>query len=181
ADLIQHVDRARLAFPQLLDEDDALLELGLSLLELLNLKNDRVEPRRFLLRVGDIHVELLRLVVEREVPPADRHHGEYEHRRTGDRDFLTGLERGLLLGAFALDGKEVDANHRSPALLSASPTATAAVGMTPSTSITPSLSASNITVLNGSSSSTEVPNLSSRALTNPSTLEAPPLRSTRSM
>ena len=44
---------------------DALLQLRLALLELLHLLDDRVQPRRFLLRGGDVGVELRRLVAER--------------------------------------------------------------------------------------------------------------------
>ena len=65
ADLIEHVDRPRLALAQLLDEHHALLQLRLPLLELLDLQDDRVQPRGFLLRVRDVDVELLRFAVER--------------------------------------------------------------------------------------------------------------------
>src|ERR1700682_3107196 len=58
ADLIQHVDRTGLSLAELLDEDDALLQLRLTLLELLHLLNDRMEPCRLLLRRRDLLVEL---------------------------------------------------------------------------------------------------------------------------
>ena len=45
ADLIEHVHRAGLALAQLLDQHDALLQLRLALLELLDLLDHRVQPR----------------------------------------------------------------------------------------------------------------------------------------
>ena len=65
ADLIEHMDGPRLAFAKLLDEHGALLQVGLPLLEVLDLLDNRVQPRRFLLRVRDVDVELLRFAVER--------------------------------------------------------------------------------------------------------------------
>jgi hypothetical protein len=50
---------------QLLDERDALLQLRLALLELLDLRDDRVQPLRFLLGGGNIDVELRRLLLQR--------------------------------------------------------------------------------------------------------------------
>ena len=58
ADLIEHVHRAGLPLAQLLDQHDALLQLRLALLELLHLLDHRVQPRRLLLRGGDLGVEL---------------------------------------------------------------------------------------------------------------------------
>ena len=52
--------------------------------------------------------------------------------------------------ALALDGEEVDANHRSPTRRSARPTATAAVGATSAADSTWNFFASNATRLNGS-------------------------------
>jgi hypothetical protein len=56
------VDWAGLSLPKLLDQDDTLLQLRFALLELLDLLNDRVEARRFVLRGGDLGVELSGLV-----------------------------------------------------------------------------------------------------------------------
>src|SRR5262245_3634684 len=183
ADLIEHVHGSGLSAAQLLDEDDALLQLRLALLELLYLLDDRVQPRRFLLRRGDIGVDLRRLVRERPVAPADEQARQHENETAADRDLLTdGAERDrLLLGAFALRREKVDADHRSPAFLSARPTATAAVAPTASTSATPSFAGSNATFRNGSNDSTAEPNRSCSAAVKPSTRDAPPLTTMRSI
>jgi hypothetical protein len=65
------VDRARLVLAKLLDERHALLQLRLALLELLNLRDDRMQPRRFGLCRGDVGVEPGRLLPERPITPAD--------------------------------------------------------------------------------------------------------------
>ena len=54
--------RAGLLLTKLLDESDALLQLRLPLLELLHLRDDRVELRRLALRGDDVGVELRRLL-----------------------------------------------------------------------------------------------------------------------
>ena len=58
ADLVEHVDRPGLSLAQLLDQHDALLQLGAALLELLHLHDDRPEPRGLLLRGRDLGIEL---------------------------------------------------------------------------------------------------------------------------
>src|SRR4051812_13434552 len=54
AHLVEHVDRLGLPLPELLDELHALLQLRLALFELLHLHDDRMQPRRFLLRFGEV-------------------------------------------------------------------------------------------------------------------------------
>src|SRR5262249_11317761 len=163
ADLVEHVHRAGLALPQLLDQHDALLQLRLLLLELLDLLDDAVKPRRLGFGRGDVLVELLRFPGDGQVAPADYEAGEHQHETAREGDFLARLERRLLLLALAFGGKEVDANHRSPALRSASPTATAVDGTTASGLAMPSLPASNVTFWNGLNDSITVPNRSSSA------------------
>src|SRR5262249_42285899 len=145
-----------LTLPQLFDQHDALLQLRFPLLELLHLLDDRVEPRRLLLRRGDVGIELGRLVRQRPVAPADEQAGENQDQAAADGQLLRRrAERDrFFLRALALDGEEVDANHRSPALRSARPTATATDGATASGSVTPSLAGSNAILRNGSKVST---------------------------
>src|SRR5436190_3125896 len=183
ADLIQHVHRAGLPFAQLLDQHDALLQLRFPLLELLDLLDHRMQPRRLLLRGGDFLVELHRIVVDRPVAPADGQPAEHQYETAADRQLLAdGAERdGLLLRAIALRREQVDANHRSPTRRSARPTATAAVGMAVSGSSTPNFCGSKLILRNGSNDSTVVPNRSRSASAKPSTRDAPPLSTTRSM
>src|SRR5262245_3123684 len=184
ADLIQHVHGAGLPLAQLLDQHHALLQLRLPLLELLHLLDHRVEPRRLLLRGGDFLVELRGIVVDRPVAPANRQTAEHQDETAADRQLLAdGAERddGLLLGAIALRREQVDANHRSPTRRSARPTATAAVGMAVSGSSTPNFCGSKLILRNGSNDSTVVPNRSRSASAKPSTRDAPPLSTTRSM
>src|SRR6266540_5801959 len=183
ADLIEHVDRTSLALAQLFDEHDALLQLRLALLELLHLLDDRMQARRLLLRGGDFLVEIRRIAVHRPVTPAHGESAEHQDETAADGEFLPDrAERdALLLGAVALRGEEVEANHRSPTRRSARPTATAAVGMAVSGSSTPNFCDSKVILRNGSNDSTVVPNRSRSASAKPSTREAPPLNTTRSM
>src|SRR5262249_37054266 len=101
--------------------------LRLPLLVLLNLHDDAVQPYGFLLRGRNIGVDACRFAREGPVAPSDDDDGENEDGAAGDDELLTEQRRRLGLGFLALDGEQVDANHRSPALLSARPTATAAV------------------------------------------------------
>src|SRR6476659_5717163 len=183
ADLIQHVHRTGLPLAQLLDQHDALLQLRLPLHELLDLLDHRVEPRRLLLRGGDFLVEIRRIVVDRPVAPADRQTAEHQDETAADRQLLADRAKrdGLLLRAVALRREQVDANHRSPARRSARPTATAAVGMAVSGSSTPNFCGSKLILRNGSNDSTVVPNRSRSASAKPSTRDAPPLSTMRSM
>ena len=87
----------------------------------------------------------------------------------------------FFLTRFALDGEEVDANHRSPARLSARPTATAAVGAIVVALIGRASWRRTSTFRNGSNSSTGVPKRSCSASAKPSTRDAPPLSMMRSM
>src|SRR6478672_1201225 len=169
ADLIQHVHGTGLPFAQLLDQLDLL--------------DHRVEPRRLLLRGGDFLVEIRRIVVDRPVAPADRQTAEHQDETAADRQLLADRAKrdGLLLRAVALRREQVDANHRSPARRSARPTATAAVGMAVSGSSTPNFCGSKLILRNGSNDSTVVPNRSRSASAKPSTRDAPPLSTTRSM
>ena len=149
-----------LALAKLLDEDDSLLELRLPLFELLDVLNDRVQSCRFLLCLGDVFVELCRLLLDRPIPPADEECGDDQDRSCTRSSASGRLETTATLDRFAFGGKQVDFDHRSPALLSARPTATAAVGTTLATSPTPSLLESKVTFLNGSKASTGAPNRS---------------------
>jgi len=69
----------------------------------------------------------------------------------------------------ALGGEEVDANHRSPALRSARPTATAAAGSTFGASCTPNFAGSNAIFENGLNASIVVLKRASSASAKPST------------
>src|SRR4029453_11255752 len=159
-DFIEHVHRTRLVLAKLLDEDDSLLKLRLPLFELLDVLNDRVQSCRFLLSLGDVFIELRRFLLDRPISPADDECRDDQDRAAPDRQLMAGLKRDGTLDRFAFDGKEVDFDHRSPALLIARPTATAAVGTTLATSPTPSLLGSKVTFLNGSKASTGAPNRS---------------------
>src|SRR5262249_19611997 len=139
ADLVQHVHGTSLALAKLLDEHDALLELCLPLLELLDVLNNCVEACGFLLRFRNRLVELRRFLLERPVAPPDEEHSDNQDRAAPNRQFLRNMKRERAFDRLAFDRKQVDANHRSPAFLSAKPTATAAVGTTLSTLSTPSL------------------------------------------
>ena len=80
------------------------------------------------LGVGDLLVEVGRRALQRPEPPAhDQRRGD-ENEAAADRDLLPDLELRFALRALAIDGEEVDFDQRSPARLTASPTATAAVG-----------------------------------------------------
>src|SRR5205814_6263747 len=121
--------------------------------------------------------------LQRPVAPADEKRCQDQNRAAGDgqlvsgeRDSAAGFLRGLAFGR-----EQVDADHRSPAFRSARPTATAAVGMTLSGSVIPSFAGSNVTLWKGLNASTGAPNRLSSACAKPSTREAPPLSSTRSM
>src|SRR5262245_2290312 len=119
---------------------------------------------------------------KRPEPPADAEPCQDHNQAACERHFRSELEFRLApLATVALDGKEVDLDHRSPARLSASPTATAAVGTMASRCSAEYFAASSVTFLNGSNSSTGVPNRSCRASPNPSTRDAPPLSMMRSM
>ena len=125
-----HVHGRRLAATQLLDERDALGELGFARLELLHLRQNRAQLNCLRFGFGDVPIDLRRPLAKREEPPADAEDGRDENQARAERD---AVRRGndnpaLLLRSGAFDGKEVDPNHRSPALRSARPTATAAVG-----------------------------------------------------
>src|SRR3990170_3853620 len=122
------VDRALLFLPQVFDEHHTLRKLRLALFEVLDFLDDRVQTRGFLLRGGNVPVELYRLAREAPVAPTDEQAGHHQDQAAANGQLLTRLKRQLLLGLRALGGEKVDANHRSPALLSARPTATAAVG-----------------------------------------------------
>ena len=76
----------------------------------------------------------------------------------------------------ALDGEEVDANHRSLTRRSARPTATATVGAMSAGASTLNFFASNEIFLNGSNGSTGAPKRSARLSVKPSARDAPPLR-----
>ena len=81
----------------------------------------------------------------------------------------------------ALGGEQVDANHRSPALLQREADRDGRGRRDASASSIPSFAASNVIVLNGSNVSTGAPKRSSSAAAKPSTRDAPPLRRIRSM
>src|SRR5262245_1446580 len=132
ADLIEHAYGSGLALPKLLDQHDALLQLRLALFELLHLLNDRLQPRRFLLGGRDLAVEVLGFRPDLRVPPPAESDGADQNQGADDRELLReAAERHLPLPApVALAREQVDANHRSPAVRNARPTATAAVGMT---------------------------------------------------
>src|SRR5262249_35350076 len=174
ADLVQHVDRPRLVFAQLLDQFDALLEQRLLLFEIVNLRDDGLEAGRFLLRTGDVGRQTSGFVTEQPIPPATDEPTGHENRAANSGQLLLDGECELLLGELAL-GNEVDANHRSPAFRSARPTATAPVDASCCTS-TPSCCASHAIFLKGSNISTGALKRSSRACMKPSTQAAPPLR-----
>ena len=153
--------RAGLSLPELLDQHDALLQLRLALLELLYLLNDRVQPYGFLLRGGNLGIDPGGIAREARVAPADEHAGQHEDQAAANRQLLTdGQCGGPFLRGRAFDGEQVDANHRSPTRRSASPTATAAVAMMFSGSVTPNFAGSNDTVRNGSNDTTADPNRS---------------------
>src|ERR1700733_8927848 len=141
-----------------------------------------MQSQGLLLGARDVHVDLRRLPLQHPVAPPDEQRGHDENRAAADRHHLAGMERdrGALAG-LSLDGEQVDPDHRSPALLSARPTATAAVVTTLGASVTPSFRGSKPIVLNGSNASTGAPKRSSSAFANPSTRDAPPLSRTRSM
>src|SRR5437660_1075569 len=181
AHLVEEVHRAGLALPQLLDQGDALLQFGALIFELAHLLNHALQPRGFALRVGDLLVEIGRLVLQRPVPPADEQRRGDEDQAAADGDLLADLKLGFSLGAIAIDGKQVDFDQRSPARLNARPTATAAVGTIASRCSPEYFLGSSVTFRNGSNISTGVPNRSCSASANPSTREAPPLSMMRSM
>src|SRR5262249_20879808 len=149
AQLIEHVHGALLTFPELLDQHDALLQLRLLLFELLHLLDDAVQPRGLCLLLGNLPIEVGRIARERPVAPAADAAREDKNQSAGQGDFLSRLERRLLFLRFAFDGEEVDANHRSPAVRSARPTATAVAVVTRSASVTPSFAGSNAIFWNG--------------------------------
>src|SRR6185436_18424236 len=126
-----HVNGAGLTLAQLLDQHDALLELRLPLLELLDLLNHGMQTRRLLLRGDDRGVDLRGLARDGPVPPADEENGENQDDAAANRHLLPGGAEHdrLLLRRFALRREEVDANHRSPVFRSARPTATAAIAL----------------------------------------------------
>src|SRR5206468_5838809 len=104
---------------------------------------------------GDVGVEARGIARHAHVAPADECGGEPEDQGAAKRQLLPGRQRDrLLLGGRPFDGEQVDANHRSPALRSARPTATAAVGRTFSGSVTPNFAGSNAIVRKGSKNST---------------------------
>src|SRR5262249_30305272 len=160
-----------------LDEAHALLQLRAPLLELLDLLNHAVQARGFLLRRGDLEVDLRRFLRQRPVAPANQSGGEDEDQAARDRHLLAGQvdAEALLWSRSALLREKVDANHRSPTLLNARPTATADEASTDSGSLTPNFAGSNAIFLNGSKTSTVVPNRSRSASAKPSTRDAPPL------
>src|SRR5207245_541370 len=133
-DLIQHVDRAGLVLPELLDQRDPLLQLRASLLELLNLRNDRVEPRGFLLRAVDLGVEARRLGRQDPAPPTDEQRSNEQNQRADERQLLTELERQPLRRLRPPAAEKIDFDHRSLPRRSARPTATAAAERTVSMS-----------------------------------------------
>src|SRR5262249_54064572 len=164
-------------------EVDALLQLPLAGFELLDLGQHRSELTRLHLGSRDVGVELRRLLAKRPEPPEQAEDGGQEDHggadghalRRGNRD-----ARGLLLllRALALDGKQVDPNHRSPARLNARPTATAAVGAI-SAGLTLNFFASNAIRLNGSNVSTGASKRSASISVKPSARDAPPLTTIR--
>ena len=144
---------AALAAPQLLDERDALLQLRLARLELLHLRQHRAQLLRLGLGPRDVVVEL-----EPTCWRSDQNHQPTPSAVAmrisagGDRDALrrAGCRRAASWCRAAIDGEEVDANHRSPTRRSARPTATATVGAMSAADSTLNFFASNATVLNGS-------------------------------
>src|SRR5262245_18738465 len=142
-----------------------------------------MESRHFLLRGGNVGIELCRLPLERPVPPPDPSAGGQQDQRAAERELLPRLQRAdrFLLRRLPLDGEQIDFDHRSPALRSARPTATAAVGTRCSSCATPSFGASNAIFLNGSSISTGALKRSASAWAKSSTAHAPPLCRIRSM
>src|SRR5262249_6232322 len=134
-------------------------------------------------RRGDLGVEARRLLRQRPVPPTDEQHGGDDDQAAADGELLPDRYRERLL----LDlrrprgAEEVDPDHRSPAFLSARPTATAAAGATPDTSEIPIFAPSQAIFRKGSNTSTGVPKRSCRASANPSTFDAPPLTTIRSI
>ena len=106
--------------------------------------------------------------------------GERERLGAQDGGLLPGERPALLLG-LALDGEEVDANHRSPTRRNARPTATAAVAATSSGAETPNFAASKAMRLNGLNSSIWASNRSPSISAKPSIREVPPDTTTRSM
>ena len=88
AHLIEQVHRSGLPLAQLFNQRDALLELRAPRLELLHLLDDALQARGLPLRVGDLLVELLRLVLQRPVPPAHEQRGGHQDEAAPDGDFL---------------------------------------------------------------------------------------------
>jgi hypothetical protein len=97
--------------------------------EVADLGDDLLEPL-FLATLGlDIALDLRGVLAERPVAPADEGAGEQEDEAAGEGNLLGALQaEGRTLGLAAFGRQQVDANHRSPALRSASPRATAQTG-----------------------------------------------------
>src|SRR6266436_366174 len=133
-DLVEHVHGALLLGLQLLDEGHLALEQGLLLLDRDHLDLDRLEVALPLLVGPDRGVELPEL--GRLQPPqggaeeesAAREQREQEVRLEGPRSRGDAGRGFLLLFRRALRRQKVDANHRSPTLRTARPTAIAADG-----------------------------------------------------
>src|SRR5262249_12919116 len=150
----EDADRRVLPLAQLFDERDALLKLPLSCLELLHLGQHRPQLTCLELGAGDLLIDLERFLAKRPEPPEHANDGRNHDHRCGNRDPLRRRNGDagdllLLLGALALDGEQVDTNHRSPARRSARPTATAAVEAISAES-TLNFFASNVMRLKGS-------------------------------
>ncbi len=72
---------------------------------------------------GNVPIELRRLLAERQEPPADAEDRGNEDEARANRDAVRRRDEdpGRFLRSRALDGEQVDANHRSPARRSAKP------------------------------------------------------------
>ena len=135
AHLVEHVDRRRLTAAQFLDQADALLQPLAARLEVAHLGDHLGEPLflaalrpRCRARPGRRPGRAPSSASRRTAPASSR------IRLPPRAIFCAGLQpERRRLGLAPLAGEEVDANHRSPPLRSARPTATAHTGAKSST------------------------------------------------
>ena len=123
------MDRCGLAAAQLFDEADALLQPLAARLEVAHLV-DHLDQALLLAALRfDVALDLGGVLAQRPVAPEDERGGEQEDQAAAEGDLLRRLEAERRpLGLAPFRRKKVDADHRSPPLRSARPTATAHTG-----------------------------------------------------